>query len=66
VTWSATGFGSLFVAEKLGMSQSACGEHLKVLSQADLIHGTKIKQWVFYQRNENRIAAAKELLAGDW
>jgi DNA-binding transcriptional ArsR family regulator len=60
------GVCSLFIAEKLGMSQPACGEHLKVLSQAGLIHGTKIKQWVFYQRDEDRIAAAKELLGSDW
>jgi hypothetical protein len=34
--------------------------------RAGLIRGTKIKQWVFYQRDEGRIAAAKELLSGDW
>ena len=48
------------------MSQPACGEHLKVLSQAGLIRGKKIKQWVFYQRNEDRIAEAKDLLSGEW
>jgi hypothetical protein len=31
-----------------------------------LIRGKKIKQWVFYQRDEARIAEAKELLNGDW
>jgi DNA-binding transcriptional ArsR family regulator len=60
------GVCSLFIAEKLGMSQPSCGEHLKVLSQAGLIRGKKIKQWVFYQRDEDRIAEAKELLSGDW
>ena len=48
------------------MSQPTCGEHLKILSRAGLIRGTKIKQWVFYKRDEARIAAAKELLSGDW
>jgi DNA-binding transcriptional ArsR family regulator len=48
------------------VSQPTCGEHLKVLSRAGLIRGTKIKQWVFYQRDEARIASAKELLSGDW
>jgi DNA-binding transcriptional ArsR family regulator len=43
-----------------------CGEHLKVLSQAGLIRGKKIRQWVFYQRNEDRIAELKESLSGDW
>jgi ArsR family transcriptional regulator len=60
------GVCSLFIAEKLGVSQPTCGEHLKVLSRAGLIRGTKIKQWVFYQRDEDRIAAAKESLSRDW
>ena len=60
------GVCSLLIAGKLGMSQPSCGEHLKVLSQARLIRGKKIKQWVFYQRDEARIAEAKELLSGDW
>ena len=60
------GVCSLFIAEKLGVSQPTCGGHLKVLSRAGLVRGKKIKQWVFYQRNESRIAEAKELLSGDW
>jgi ArsR family transcriptional regulator len=60
------GVCSLFIAEKLGVSQPTCGEHLKVLGRAGLIRGTKIKQWVFYQRDEERIAAVKELLGSDW
>jgi DNA-binding transcriptional ArsR family regulator len=60
------GVCSLYIAEKLGVSQPTCGEHLKVLSRAGLIHGTKIKQWVFYRRDEERIAEAKEQLAGEW
>ena len=60
------GVCSLYIAEKLGVSQPTCGEHLKVLSRAGLVHGTKIKQWVFYRRDEERIAKAKEQLAGEW
>lgn len=60
------GVCSLFIAEKLGVSQPTCAEHLKVLSRAGLVRGTKIKQWVFYRRDEERIAAAKELLGSDW
>jgi ArsR family transcriptional regulator len=60
------GVCSLFIAEKLGVSEPTCGEHLKVLSRAGLIRGTKIKQWVFYRRDEDRIAEAKELLSGNW
>jgi DNA-binding transcriptional ArsR family regulator len=60
------GVCALFIAEKLGVSQPTCGEHLKLLSQAGLIRGKKIKQWVFYRRDEVRIARAKEELSSDW
>lgn len=60
------GVCSLLIAEKLGVSQPTCGEHLKVLSRAGLIQGKKIRQWVFYRRVEDRIAIAKEKLSGDW
>ncbi|MGE5829201.1 MAG: ArsR/SmtB family transcription factor [Micromonosporaceae bacterium] len=60
------GVCSVFIADKLGVSQPTCGEHLKVLSRAGLIRGKKIKQWVFYQRDEQRIAQARQLLGGDW
>jgi ArsR family transcriptional regulator len=60
------GVCALFIAEKLGVSQPTCGEHLKLLAQAGLIRGKKIRQWVFYQRDEGRIGQAKEALSGDW
>jgi ArsR family transcriptional regulator len=60
------GVCSLLIAEKLGVSQPTCGEHLKILSRAGLVRTKKVRQWVFYQREENRIAAAKEALASDW
>ena len=60
------GVCALFIAEKLGVSAPTCGEHLRLLSQAGLIRGKKIKQWVFYKRDEDRIAQAKEALARDW
>jgi len=60
------GVCSLFIADKLGVTQATCGEHLKVLSRAGLIRGTKIKQWVFYRRDEDRIADVKQVLSGGW
>lgn len=60
------GVCSLFIAQKLEVSQPTCGEHLRVLSQAGLVRGKKIKQWVFYQRDEERIAQAKRMLGGEW
>ena len=60
------GVCALFIADKLGVSQPTCGEHLKLLSRAGLIRGTKIRQWVFYRRDEDRIAEAKEMLSSGW
>jgi ArsR family transcriptional regulator len=60
------GVCSLYISEKLGVSQPTCGEHLKVLSRTGLVHGKKIKQWVFYRRDEERIAEAKAMLGGSW
>jgi ArsR family transcriptional regulator len=60
------GVCALFIAEKLGVSQPTCGEHLRLLTQAGLIRGKKIKQWVFYRRDEERIAYLKEMLGSDW
>ena len=60
------GVCSLYIAEKLGVSQPTCGEHLKVLTRAGLIRGKKIKQWVFYQRDEERVMQARRALGGDW
>lgn len=60
------GVCAVFIADKLGVSAPTCGEHLRILSQAGLIRGKRVKQWVFYRRDEERIAAAKSMLAGDW
>lgn len=57
---------ALFITEKLGVSAPTAGEHLKVLSGAGLIRGKKIKQWVFYKRDEARIAEVKRMLHDDW
>lgn len=62
----ADGVCSVFIADKLGVSQPTAGEHLQVLSRAGLVHGKKIKQWVFYRRDEKRIRQAKQMLRGDW
>lgn len=56
------GVCALLIAEKLGMSQPSAGEHLKILAQAGLIEGKRIKQWVFYRRSEGRIAEFRTAL----
>ncbi|MEO6797095.1 MAG: transcriptional regulator [Candidatus Dormibacter sp.] len=60
------GVCSVFIADKLKVAQPTAGEHLHILSRAGLIRGKRIKQWVFYRRDEKRIAEAKRLLRGDW
>ena len=40
-----------------GLSQSTVSAHLAVLHQAGLLASHKIGQWVFYQRDEDAIAA---------
>ncbi|MGV9302799.1 MULTISPECIES: ArsR/SmtB family transcription factor [unclassified Nonomuraea] len=56
------GVCSIFIATKLGMTQPSASAHLKILERAGLIRGTKIKQWVFYRRDEARIAELKRTI----
>ena len=53
------GVCGLFIAEKLGVSQPTASEHLRILVQAGLIRGKRIRQWTFYKRDEQRIREAK-------
>ena len=56
------GVCGLLITEKLGVSQPTASEHLRVLADAGFLTGKKIKQWVFYKRNEKEIAAFKALV----
>lgn len=56
------GVCSVFIAEKLGVSQPTASEHLKLLTLAGLVVPRKIKQWTFYRRNEKRIKQLKREL----
>jgi DNA-binding transcriptional ArsR family regulator len=53
------------ITEKLGVSQPTASEHLRILSDAGFLTGKKIKQWVFYKRDEKEIAAFKTLLRAE-
>lgn len=57
------GVCGLLIAQKLGVSQPTASEHLKILSQAGLIHGKRIKQWTFYRRDEKGIRELKKSIA---
>jgi DNA-binding transcriptional ArsR family regulator len=53
------GVCGVLIAQKLGVSHPTVSEHLKVLRQAGLIRGKRIKQWTFYQRDEAKIKDLK-------
>jgi len=53
------GVCGVLIARKLGVSHPTVSEHLKVLAQAGLIRGKRIKQWTFYRREEPRIRELK-------
>jgi DNA-binding transcriptional ArsR family regulator len=56
------GVCGILIAAKLGVSQPTASEHLKVLAQAGLIRGKRLKQWTFYRRDEVRIRAVKKAI----
>jgi ArsR family transcriptional regulator len=59
------GVCAVLLARKLGVSQPTLSEHMRVLSQAGLVRGKRIKQWTFYKRDEKRIRQIKaSILAG--
>jgi ArsR family transcriptional regulator len=53
------GVCGILIAQKLGVSQPTVSEHLKILSQAGLLRGKRIKQWTFYRRDEGKIKDLK-------
>ena len=56
------GVCAALIAEKLGVSQPALSEHMKILVNAGLVRGKRIKQWTFYKRDESEIRQVKNLL----
>ncbi len=57
------GVCGVLIARKLRISQPTASEHLKILAQAGLIRGKRIKQWTFYKRDEGAIQKFKKLIA---
>src|SRR5215813_13120693 len=54
------GVCGVLIARKLGVSQPTASEHLKILAQAGLIRGKRIKKWTFYRRDEAGLKAFKK------
>lgn len=59
------GVCGLLIARKLRVSHPTASEHLKILAQAGLIRGKRIKQWTFYKRKEAEIRAWKRSLLAE-
>ena len=58
----ADGVCGVLIARKLRVSQPTASEHLKVLSHAGLIRPKRIRQWIFYKRDEKRIREIKRAI----
>jgi len=58
------GVCGLLIARKLRISQPTLSEHMRVLVDAGLVRGKRIKQWTFYQRNEERLREVRTRLGG--
>ena len=56
------GVCGLLIARKLRVSHPTASEHLKILSQAGLLRGKRIKQWTFYKRDEREIKKIKQTM----
>jgi len=56
------GVCNLRIAEKLEISQPTLSEHMRVLTQADLVVPKRIKQWTFYKRNDARIKELQKII----
>jgi ArsR family transcriptional regulator len=56
------GVCAALIAEKLGVSQPALSEHMKILVNAGLVRGKRIKQWTFYKRDESEIRQIKQTI----
>jgi DNA-binding transcriptional ArsR family regulator len=56
------GVCGVLIARKLSVSQPTASEHLKILSQAGLVRGKRIKQWTFYRRNETGIKQFRKMM----
>lgn len=47
---------------RLGISQSAVSQHLRILKSAGLVKAEKIGYWVHYSLNTNTLAEYKKML----
>ena len=56
------GVCGVLIARKLRVSQPTASEHLNILVRAGLLRGKRLKQWIFFQRDETQIKKIKRTL----
>ena len=56
------GVCGLLIARKLHVSQPTLSEHMKIMCQAGLVRPKRIRQWIFYKRDEVRISKIKKVI----
>jgi DNA-binding transcriptional ArsR family regulator len=56
------GVCSDFLAAKLGVGAATASEHLRILRETSLVEAKRVRQWVFYRRDEAGIRRALDAL----
>ncbi len=56
------GVCGVLIARKLGISQPATSQHMRLLVDAGLVRPKRIKNWTFYKRNASGIRTARRLI----
>jgi len=56
------GVCGVLIARKLRVSQPTASEHLNILVDAGLVRPKRIKQWIFYKRDEVAIRKIKRMI----
>ena len=54
------------LADETGLPAPTVQKLVSLLGRAGLLRSKKVKQWVFYRRDEERIARARAELGGQW
>jgi DNA-binding transcriptional ArsR family regulator len=51
-----------FIADKLGISPSTLSEHMRLLVGCGVVRSRRIKQWIFYKRDDSRAIELADLV----
>jgi DNA-binding transcriptional ArsR family regulator len=54
------GVCGVLIARKLRVTQPTASDHLNILVRAGLLSSKRVKQWIFYKRDEARIEKIKK------